>query len=162
MFREMRRIRQKLDQTEVNEILLNSSTGILGVIGENGYPYTVPVNYTYTNGAVYIHCAITGHKVDALKACDKVSFTVVSEDEVVPSTFSTNYKSVIGFGKASIVEENTEKRLALDSLVDKYSSSFKEEGNREIEREWSLVSIIKIEFDHISGKTAKSLVKSGK
>lgn len=158
MFREMRRIRQKLEQSEINEILLKSSTGVLGVIGDGGYPYAVPVNYTYQGGAVYIHCALTGHKMDAIKANNKVSFTVVAEDTVVPNTFSTNYYSVIGFGRASIVEDNEEKRFALDSLVDKYSASFKEEGNREIEREWSIVSIIKVEFEHIAGKTAKALV----
>jgi len=97
--------------------------------------------------------------MDAIKANNKVSFTVVAEDTVVPNTFSTNYYSVIGFGRASIVEDNEEKRFALDALVDKYSASFKEEGNKEIEREWSIVSIIKVEFEHIAGKTAKALVK---
>lgn len=61
LFREMRRIKQQLSKEDCEDILLRGKTGVLAVLGDGGYPYTVPINYYYTDGKIYLHCAKTGH-----------------------------------------------------------------------------------------------------
>ena len=95
MFREMRRKGQQISQEECSEILLRAKTGILGLHGDDGYPYTVPVNFVYTPGkdgqpgTIGFHCAKTGHKIDAIRRNEKVSFTVVDRDTAPDMKTST-------------------------------------------------------------------------
>ena len=72
-------IRQKLPKDETVAILSSGTYGVLSVIGDNGYPYGVPVNYVYRDGHIYLHAALSGHKVDAMRKNDKVSFTIVAK-----------------------------------------------------------------------------------
>ena len=78
-FRAMRRMRQELPKDETVAILSSGTYGVLSVIGDNGYPYGVPVNYVYRDGHIYLHAALSGHKVDAMRKNDKVSFTIVAK-----------------------------------------------------------------------------------
>ena len=66
MFREMRRKKQQLADEECRSILERGKTGVLAVNGDDGYPYAVPVNYVFSNGKIYFHSALSGHKVDAI------------------------------------------------------------------------------------------------
>ena len=77
MFREMRRKRQLLPQEQALEILENNTSGVLALSGDGGYPYAVPMSYVYNDGKIYFHCAKAGHKIDAIRSCDKASFCVV-------------------------------------------------------------------------------------
>lgn len=158
MFREMRRSGQRLSEEETRGILVSGTTGILTVLGDDGYPYGVPVNYTCRGDSIYIHSAQRGHKIDAVLRNARVGFTVIAEDEVVPATFSTNYRSAIAFGSATMVNEAAEKRQALLDLLAKYSPQDPEAGIREIETDWDRVCIIKIRLEHMSGKAARALV----
>ena len=78
MFRPMRRIKQQVSDDECKRVLNDEKRASFSVIDETGYPYTVPVNFFYDEeeNKTYIHCAKEGHKVDALRRCDKVCFTV--------------------------------------------------------------------------------------
>ena len=84
MFREMRRNRQQLSEEESLAVLERGTSGVLAVLGDEGYPYAVPLSYVYRNGKIYFHCAKSGHKLEALKHCGKVSFCVVDQDQVKP------------------------------------------------------------------------------
>jgi len=117
MFREMRRHAQQMDAASAIEVLENGKTGILAVLGDMGYPYTVPLNYAYRENKIYFHCARSGHKLDAIRSCDKVSFCVIDMDEVVPETLSTDYRSVIAFGRAREVENKAELFGALRLIL---------------------------------------------
>ena len=77
MFRDMRRKNQQMSEKEAIKVLSNSSYGVLGLIGDGGYPYTVPLNYIFCDGKVYFHCASEGHKIDSVKNDDRASFCVV-------------------------------------------------------------------------------------
>ncbi len=77
MFREMRRKRQQLTESECAEILRRNTSGVLAVLGENGYPYAVPLSYIYDENALYFHCAKSGHRLDAIKSCEKLSFRTI-------------------------------------------------------------------------------------
>ena len=92
-FREMRRRRQQLSDEESIAILRNGTSGTLGLLGDNGYPYTVPLSYVYADGCIYFHSALAGHKVDAIRACDKASFCVVAQDAVQPQEYTTSRRS---------------------------------------------------------------------
>ena len=74
MFREMRRIKQQVSEEECIRILKTERRGVLAMIGEEGYPYAVPVNYFYdeSDRKIWIHGAKEGHKIDALRRCGKV------------------------------------------------------------------------------------------
>ena len=154
MFRKMRRKNQQLSRGEAIEILQTCPTGILGVMGDDGYPYTVPLNYVFGDDKLFFHCAKEGHKVDSIRKNDKVAFCVIEKDEVVPKAFATKYRSVVVFGKARILTEDGERRYALERLIDKYSSNYREEGKREIEKEWGIVCVVEIRIEHMVGKAA--------
>ena len=76
-FREMRRKRQQLAEEESIAILEKATAGTLALLGDNDYPYAVPISYVYHDGKLYFHSALAGHKVDAIRKCDKASFCVM-------------------------------------------------------------------------------------
>lgn len=157
MFRKMRRFKQQLTDQEVREVLERGKTGILAVIGDEGYPYTVPINYVYANGRIYMHSALTGHKIDALRACDKASFCVIDADDVVPADYSTNFRSVVAFGRARILEDETAKEATLRLLGDKYNPNQPEALDREVAKSFKRLHMIEFEIEHVTGKQSKEL-----
>lgn len=152
MFREMRRMKQELSKDEVIEVLDSCHTGVLAVTGDNGYPYAVPISFVYVNGRLLFHCAIVGHKLDAIQRDDRVSFCVVDRDEVIPEKFATVYRSVVVFGRAHILKDDMDRRKALEAINAKYSPGLEEQGKEEIERNWNRVSIIALDIEHMTGK----------
>ncbi len=154
MFKEMRRKNRELETEEAIEILKKCEYGILSTVGENEYPYGVPVSYIYYNDAIYFHSAIEGNKLDNILNNNKVSFCVVGDTEVLPHIFSTNYESVIIFGKATEVFEG-EKISALIEILNKYSKEYLQEGKEYIKNASAKVKLVKISIDHISGKARK-------
>lgn len=152
MFREIRRKDKMKTVEETRRILEECTNGVLSVIGDNGYPYGVPVSYVYDKEKIYFHCASTGHKLDAVKAEPKVSFTVVGADNICPSEFTTSYKSVICFGKAAVVDNDEEKMEALKVISKKYSGEFPEEGAEYIKKFWDKTTVVVIEIEHMTGK----------
>jgi nitroimidazol reductase NimA-like FMN-containing flavoprotein (pyridoxamine 5'-phosphate oxidase superfamily) len=159
MFREMRRKKQLLSEAETIEILKTGTSGVLGVSGDDGYPYTVPLSYVYQEGKLFFHCAQEGHKIDAISRNDKVSFCVIYQDKIIPEKFTTHYRSAIAFGRARILTDESEKRRALESLVTKYSPDYPAEGQQEIERDLHHTCIIEVKIEHLTGKAAKEIVK---
>ncbi|WP_010632146.1 pyridoxamine 5'-phosphate oxidase family protein [Sporolactobacillus vineae] len=159
MFRQIRRIRQLLTVEETAAILKCGKTGVLGVNGDDGYPYTVPVNYAFEDGKIYFHCAGAGHKWDAIRKNGKVSFCVIDRDDIAPAKFTTLFRSVIAFGRAVMVEEPVVKRYALDLLVEKYAPDDPEAGAAEIEKAWQAVHIVEITIEQATGKQGRELVK---
>lgn len=158
MFREMRRKKQALSMEECVSILEKSTSGVLAVSGDDGYPYAVPLSYVYHDGHLYFHGALTGHRADSIRRCDKVSFCVVAQDRVVPEAFTTHYISVIAFGRARILEDPQEKRAALLLLADRYGRDFPQQRDREIAQEFDRVCMIDMTVEHLTGKQAIELV----
>ncbi len=134
------------------DILVTESTGVLSLIGDNGYPYGVPLNYVYQDHRLYLHGARKGHKMDCIANESKACFTVIAQDEAVPEKFSTNYKSVIVFGKVRILKTEEEKKVAFMALVKHISSDFLKEGEDVIEEMWKGTAAIVFEIEHMTGK----------
>lgn len=162
MFREMRRKAQQISQKDCIEILESATSGVLAVLGDEDYPYAVPVSYAYDNGSIYIHGAMSGHRRDAVLKYDKASFCIIDEDTVIPEKRTSCYRSVIAFGKTSIVEDNEEKRKALLLLGKKYSADYEEACLEEIEQEFSRTCITKLEIEHMTGKAGLEFLKKNK
>ena len=101
----MRRSRQQLSPEECIDILQQATSGVLAVMGDGGYPYTVPLSHVYADGHLYFHSAIQGHKVDAIRNDSRCSFCVIAQDEVHPETFTTHFKSVVAFGQIHVIED---------------------------------------------------------
>jgi nitroimidazol reductase NimA-like FMN-containing flavoprotein (pyridoxamine 5'-phosphate oxidase superfamily) len=156
----MRRVKQLLSNDEAIEILNKCSSGVLGVHGDDGYPYTVPLSYAYKDDKLFFHCAIEGHKIDSIKKNDKVTFSVIERDNVIQESFETHYRSVIIFGRARILTDDFEKRNALKLLVEKYSPDYKEKGQNAIENGLSRVCIIEVKIEHMTGKAASGIVNN--
>lgn len=154
MFKDMRRKDKEVFDEEITEILTNGEYGVFSSINENGYPYGVPVNYVYHDNCIYFHCANDGHKLHNIKTNNNVSFCVVSDTKIIPEKFSTKYKSVIAFGKASEVIDES-KGLVLLKIIEKYSNDYIESGKKYIEKSKDNTKIIKIDIDHMSGKISK-------
>lgn len=160
MFREMRRKRQLLSKEETTAILRACTSGVLGVTGDDGYPYTVPLSYAYEDGRLFFHCAKEGHKLDSIKRNDRVTFCIIDKDEVMQKTFTSHFRSAIVFGRARVLTEDCERQHALESLVEKYSPDYVEEGLQEIERDWNRVCVVEIKIEHMTGKAAIEIVKN--
>ena len=158
MFREMRRKKQNLSNDKITDILHRGTSGVLAVFGDDGYPYAVPLSYVYHDSKIYFHCAKTGHKLDGIKRNNKVSFCVIDQDQVVPGKYTTYFRSVILFGKARILEDEMEKREAIEILAKKYSPDDLQGRQKEIDKGLPAVCLVEIQIDHISGKEAIELV----
>lgn len=155
MFREIRRNKkQVLSQEECLQIIEKATHGVMNVLGDDGYPYGVPLSYSFVDGVFYFHGALKGHKMDAIREYDKVSFTIVETDQIVPEEFTTYFRSVIVFGRAYELTEPEDKMKVLMSLVSKYSGDFMEGGKEEAEKLLKAVCIFAIKPEHISGKEA--------
>ena len=159
MFREMRRKRQSLSGEEISEILNNGTSGVLALSGDKDYPYAVPLSYVYDGSSIYFHAAKTGHKIDAVKRNNKASFCIIGRDDVVPKKYTTNYKSVIAFGKVRILDDDREKRSAIEKLAIKYSPDDKSGRGAEIKKEWDNLCMLEFQIEHITGKESIELTK---
>jgi nitroimidazol reductase NimA-like FMN-containing flavoprotein (pyridoxamine 5'-phosphate oxidase superfamily) len=107
MFREMARKKQMLPKEECIVILKKEMRGVLCVQGDDGYPYGLPIDHWYNeeDGKLYFHSGKAGHKIDALRKNDKVSFCVYDQGFRKDGEWALNIRSVIVFGRARIVEE---------------------------------------------------------
>lgn len=158
MFREMRRKRQQLSKAESIAVLQRGTSGVLALSGDDGYPYAVPLSYTLDENTLYFHSALEGHKIDAIRNAPKASFCVIDMDCILPERFTTCYRSVIAFGKVSIVNDPTEKRAAIEKLAQKYSAHHMEDAPAEIEQAWEHLCILRLDMEHLTGKQAKELM----
>ena len=162
MFLEMRRKKQELPVEEVNAVLYRGKSGVLALEGNDHYPYAVPMSYVCDGQKIYFHCAVTGHKLEAIARNCKASFCIVDQDEIVPEEYTTYYRSVIVFGRIRILEDKQEKREAIEKLARKYTPDGSDADRaEEIERGWQRLCMLEMGIDHISGKEAKELTLSG-
>ena len=151
MFREMRRKKQQIPDNEAIAILENSKVGILAVNGDSGYPYTVPLNYMFYNGKIYFHGAKSGHKIDAIKNCDKVSFCVYDKGYRKENDWALNIKSVIVFGRVRFVEDQDTINQICTNMCDKFTDD-KEYAKVELSKCGSSVLCLEVNPEHITGK----------
>ena len=162
MFREMRRKNQLLEHKEAIKILETSTSGVLSLLGDNGYPYGVPLSFVYYDNKIYFHCAKEGHKLDAIKNCNKASFCIIEKDNVSPKEFTTHFRSIIAFGKARIIEDEIEMLKYIRILGKKYAPNDDKGLEDEIKKDFLRMKMIEFDIEHLTGKEAIELVKKRK
>ena len=153
MFRDMIRIKNKLEDSECIEILKNTKRGVLSVQGDDGYPYGMPLNHFYNDedGCIYFHSGIKGHMIDSVKRCDKVSFCAYDDGFKKEGSWALNIKSVIVFGRVRIIEDKNEIYRISRLLSYKFTDD-EEYIKSEIERAGFRTFMFCIVPEHMTGK----------
>ena len=155
-FRPMRRNKQALPLETCIEILKTEPRGVLSVLGEDGYPYGMPINQYYCpeNGRLYFHTAREGHRLDAIRAHDKVSLCVYDQGYRKEGEWAWNISSVIVFGHIREVEDQSQGLAMLRELARKFTD---DEGyiDHELTSAAPRVMILELIPDHITGKLVK-------
>ena len=153
MFRELIRTNKKISMEECINVLKTEKRGVLSVIGENDYPYGMPMNHWYNeeDGKIYFHCGNIGHRLDALRKDNRVSFCTYDEGYRNPGQWPLHIKSVIVFGRIEIVDE-------IDKIVDittKLSYKFTQDDEyikTEIKMHAHRTLLLELTPEHICGK----------
>ena len=153
MFRDLVRKNRKIAEEECIAILREEKRGVLAVLGDEGYPYAVPINHWYSeeDGHLYFHSGKTGHKIDAIRNCDKASFCVYDRGYREEGDWALNIKSVIVFGRVKIVEDH-ERAI---EITRKLSYKFTDDTayiEREIENSGPGVLVFELIPEHMTGK----------
>ena len=158
-FRPMRRQRQQLSMEESISILQRATSGTLALLGDNDYPYAVPLSFVYHDGSLYFHSAVTGHKVDAIRRHDKASFCVIDKDEVHGERYTTFFRSVIAFGHVCIIEDADEKIATARLLGNRYNPNQDEALEKELENALHRMVMLRMKIEHLTGKEAIELAR---
>jgi nitroimidazol reductase NimA-like FMN-containing flavoprotein (pyridoxamine 5'-phosphate oxidase superfamily) len=156
MFREMLRKKQQLDEKECIGILKKELRGVLSVIGDEGYPYGMPINHYYCeeDGKIYFHGGRTGHKVDALRKNDRVSLCIYDQGVRNEGEWFLTFRSVIVFGRCEEVKDH-EKALEISRQL---SYKFTDDDSyieEEIVKSGPGTLCFAITPEHISGKLVR-------
>ena len=150
-----KRERQVTDPEQILHILDAGKVLHLG-LAVNNEPYVVPMNYGYTmeDGklTLYLHSAVRGKKLDMLQANPRVFFSIDCDrmpfEGRVPCQYGLVYSSVMGRGKATIVEDVEEKKQAMTCLM-------KTQTGKDFTFEDRLVSIVAVIRIDVEEYTAK-------
>ena len=153
MFRELIRKNKQLPMEDCIHVLKTETRGVLSVIGDDGYPYGSPMNHFYNeaDGKIYFHCGKFGHRLEALKACDKASFCVYDAGYRREGEWALNIRSVIVFGRLQVVEDEA---AALE-FIRRLSAKFTDDTDyveREIAQALDHTLIFTLMPEHITGK----------
>ena len=153
MFRELTRRKQALSRETCVELLKTETRGVLSVIGDGGYPYGTPMNHYYCeeNGCIYFHCGRKGHRLDALRACDRVSFCVYDEGYRREGEWALNVRSVVVFGRMEIIDDPNEVIRLVTPLCHKFTDD-EDYIRRELTQSTKATLLLKLTPEHICGK----------
>ena len=153
MFPELIRKNKQLSMEDCVHVLKTETRGVLSVLGEGGYPYGTPMNHWYNeeDGCVYFHCGNIGHRLEALRACDKVSFCTYDAGYRNEGEWALNVKSVIVFGRMEILDDMD----LITDITTKLSYKFtqdEEHIREEIRLHGHRTLLLKLTPEHICGK----------
>ena len=149
---ELRRRDRAVGPEEARDFLARAEYGVLATVGEDGWPYAVPLNHVLAGDDLYLHSALHGHKLENLAFESRVSYCAVASAEVLPAELSTLYESAVVFGTATIVEEPQERRRAMELLAERFSAGFPREAEAEIAKDGPRTAILRLHIERLTGK----------
>ena len=147
----MRRHKQELKKQDCIDILTNEPRGVLALLGDENYPYALPMSHVYINGKIYFHGAQTGHKKDAVEKCNKASYCVIEKGVKNEGEWWYTFRSVIVFGRIRTLSDKNEKIEKLRKLGNKFFPT-QEETENEIKRLIDKTEVFELTIEHMSGK----------
>jgi nitroimidazol reductase NimA-like FMN-containing flavoprotein (pyridoxamine 5'-phosphate oxidase superfamily) len=151
----LRRKDREVKDKKAIESIIKRATVCRIALSENNLPYVVPVSFGYKDNCLYFHSAPEGRKIDTIKQNNNVCFELDVDCEFVkkseqPCSWCMKYRSVIGFGKAFLVQGTEQKRKALDIIVGHYSGSPYQYPYPE--DMISNIAVVKVEVDSVTAK----------
>jgi nitroimidazol reductase NimA-like FMN-containing flavoprotein (pyridoxamine 5'-phosphate oxidase superfamily) len=146
-----RKEKEITDKSEIESIIHKSLVCRLG-LADQEEPYIVPLCFGYDNNTLYFHSAQNGKKIEVLKRNNRVCFEFDIEPEVqagkTACAWGMRYRSVIGYGKASFIDDPEEKRKAICMIMGQYT-----EGNFDFsEKAFQETLVIKVDIQSMTGK----------
>lgn len=143
-----------MDQTKIVGIISKAKVCRLGLVDGNR-PYVVPLSFGYREMALYFHTGKKGRKMEILQKNNRVCFEMEADVEIIPADnpckWNMGYKSVVGYGRAIILEDPAEKQKALDVIVKHYGGTPMEYDEKRVNG----LAVIKLEIDGMTGKESK-------
>ncbi len=148
----MRRKEKEIsEKSEIESIIHKSIVCRVGLSNDN-FPYIVPLCFGYKDNTIYVHGSLEGKKIDILKKNSNVCFEFDIDAGIVKNEnacdWGIRYRSIIGFGKASFIDNPEQKRNALNIIMNQYSEGAFEFPDSMINK----TSVIKIEITNMTGK----------
>ena len=155
MFREMRRIKQELSLEEAKSLLMKNKRGVISFNGEDGYPYSIPINFLYDEeeNKIYFHGAKSGYKIDCIKKNNKTCFVTYGDQELSENGWSYYLKSLVAFGEIEIIEDRDLAAKKLIELASRYYPSMSE-INGTMERSFKNALVYSLNIQHMTCKRA--------
>lgn len=155
-----RREREVTDTAEIRRILDTAKVVHLGLV-DNGEPYVVPMNYGYTwdddKLTLYLHGAMRGRKIDAMRAHPAICFSLECDIESfegdVACRYGMAYSSIMGNGTAVIVDDVEEKKQGLSCLM-------KTQTGKDFTFSEKMVSVVQVIRIDVTAFTAKQRRKN--
>jgi len=151
----VRRREREIQDKEVIEAILNEARVLRISMCRDNKPYLVPMNFGYKEGCLYLHSAPEGKKIDILKVNPRICFEAEHKVEVraggIACNWGMRYLSVIGTGKVQFLNEEGQRIIALNIIMEKYTGKTEFEYSPE---SLSKVLLLKIEIEEIKGKNA--------
>lgn len=146
--------KQIVSQRDIEQILEKAEVCRLA-FAVNGEPYIAPMNFVYSGGGLYFHCAGEGKKLDLIRQNPKVCFEVETDVELVldgdvPCRWGCRYRSIVGWGTAGILESEPEKTAALEKLVAKFAPGEYRKSFDPVDL--TRVVVIKVRIESMTGK----------
>ena len=155
MFRNMRRFKQQISDEQCIQILKEQPRGVLSMLGDDDYPYGIPLDHWYCeeNGKLYFHCTRTGHKLDAVRKHNKVSYCVHDQGFRKEGDWALNINSVVIFGRIRIVDDTEDdlRRRIATGLCRKFTD---DEAflQRELTHALPRAAFLELTPEHMTGK----------
>ena len=139
------------DQEQIDDIIRVCQVCHLALCsGDN--PYVVPMSFGYTGESLYFHSANQGRKIDLLRTNPNVAFSFVPEPRLTkhekPCSWGFSYRSVVGKGRAIILDGVDAKRRGLQSIMAQYDDAKYTFEDRVV----APVCVIRVEIAELSGK----------
>ena len=153
MFRKLTRIKQQLPREECIALLRSELRGVLSLLGDDGYPYGMPLNHYYCeeDGLLYFHSGRTGHKIDALNRCAKASFCVYDKGSRREGDWALTFRSVIVFGQIRIIED-PDRIMRIARLLSRRFTDDEAYIEREIANSGPHTLMFALVPEHMTGK----------
>ena len=148
----MRRFEYEIqDMEEIEEIIGKAQVCRLAMSVAD-QPYIVPLCFGYQPGVLYFHSAGEGKKLDMLEENQNVCFEFDVDIEIhkaeEPCDWGMHYRSVIGFGKAKVLDDIETKRVGFDAIMRQYSEGSYTYPDGEVKG----TTIIQVDIQSITGK----------
>ena len=151
----MRRKEKEItDKGEIDAIICKSQICRLG-LSDKGIAYIVPLCFGYQDNCLYFHSAIKGRKIEIIGRNNQVCFEFEADTRThtgeTACDWGMKYRSVIGYGTASFIEDPEKKRKALDIIMRQYADGQFEYSDKALKK----TLIIKVDISHMTGKKSE-------